>query len=33
MTDEELETLLQGAIESEDFELASKIHEEMEKRK
>lgn len=33
MTDEELETLLQGAIESEDFELASKIHDEMEKRK
>ncbi len=33
MSDEELETLLQGAIESEDFELASKIHEEMEKRK
>lgn len=33
MSDEELETLLQGAIESEDFELASKIHDEMEKRK
>lgn len=33
MTDEELETLLQGAIESEDFELASKIHEEQERRK
>ena len=33
MTDEELETLLQGAIESEDFELASKIHDEMERRK
>jgi uncharacterized protein len=33
MTDEELETLLQGAIESEDFELASKIHEEIKKRK
>lgn len=33
MTDEELETLLQGAIESEDFELASKIHDEMEKRR
>lgn len=31
MSDEELETLLQGAIESEDFELASKIHDEMEK--
>ena len=29
----ELEGLLEGAIESEDFELASKIHEEMEKRR
>lgn len=33
MTDEELEELLQGAVECEDFEMASKIHEEMEKRK
>jgi uncharacterized protein len=33
MKDEELETLLQGAIESEDFELATKIHEEIELRK
>lgn len=29
----ELETLLEGAVESEDFELASKIHEEIERRK
>lgn len=33
MTDEELETLLQGAIESEDFELATKIHDEIKLRK
>ena len=33
MSNEELETLLQGAIESEDFELASKIPDEIEKRK
>lgn len=33
MIDEELETLLQGAIDSEDFELATKIHEEIERRK
>ena len=33
MVDEELETLLQGAIDSEDFELATKIHEELERRK
>ncbi|MDR2979185.1 MAG: bifunctional nuclease family protein [Bacteroidales bacterium] len=32
MTDLELESLLEGAIESEDFELASKIHEEKGKR-
>jgi bifunctional DNase/RNase len=30
---EELEHLLQGAIDSEDFELASKIHEEINGRK
>lgn len=29
----ELESLLEGAVESEDFELASKIHAEVEKRK
>lgn len=33
MTDDELEILLEGAIESEDFELASKIHIEIEKRR
>lgn len=33
MSSEELEELLQGAVECEDFEMASKIHEEMEKRK
>lgn len=33
MSKEELEVLLTGAIESEDFELASKIHEELERRK
>jgi bifunctional DNase/RNase len=32
MSIEEMERLLQGAIESEDFELASKIHEEMNAR-
>lgn len=32
MTDEELDTLLQGAIDSEDFELATKIHEEIKNR-
>lgn len=32
MSDEELETLLQGAIESEDFELATKIHDEIKLR-
>jgi hypothetical protein len=30
---EELEGLLQGAIDSEDFELASKIHDEINSRK
>lgn len=33
MSMEELEHLLDGAIECEDFEMASKIHEEIEKRK
>ncbi len=33
MTDDELDILLEGAIESEDFELASKIHIEIEKRR
>lgn len=33
MTITELEDLLEGAVESEDFELASKIHAEIEKRK
>lgn len=33
MTMEELEHLLEGAVECEDFEMASKIHEEIEKRK
>ncbi|MEG1555449.1 MAG: bifunctional nuclease family protein [Bacteroidales bacterium] len=32
MSKEELQTLLDGAVESEDFELASKIHEEIKKR-
>lgn len=32
MSKEELDVLLTGAIESEDFELASKIHEEIERR-
>lgn len=33
MSMEELEHLLEGAVECEDFEMASKIHEEIEKRK
>ena len=33
MSQAELEKLLAGAVESEDFELASKIHDEMERRK
>lgn len=33
MSIEELEHLLEGAVECEDFEMASKIHEEIEKRK
>lgn len=33
MSLEELENLLDGAVECEDFEMASKIHEEIEKRK
>lgn len=33
MSIEELEILLTGSVESEDFELASKIHEEIERRK
>ena len=33
MSLEELDSLLKGAIECEDFEMASKIHEEIEKRK
>lgn len=33
MSQQELEQLLAGAVESEDFELASKIHDEMERRK
>lgn len=33
MTNDELQTLLEGSVESEDFELASKIHEEIERRK
>ncbi len=33
MSQTELEKLLAGAVESEDFELASKIHDEMERRK
>ena len=33
MTTSELETLLEGAVESEDFELASKIQEELNRRK
>lgn len=33
MSLQELESLLEGAVESEDFELASKIHAEIEKRK
>ncbi|MDL2296849.1 bifunctional nuclease family protein [Bacteroidales bacterium OttesenSCG-928-B11] len=32
MTNSELDSMLEGAIESEDFELASKIHEEKKKR-
>ena len=32
MTVDELEDILEGAVESEDFELASKIHAELEKR-
>lgn len=33
MSLEELQTLLDGAVECEDFEMASKIHEEIERRK
>ena len=32
MSEEELQSLLDGAVESEDFELAEKIRQEMERR-